>query len=162
MRKKNQSLLFKAQTCPSIGLLCQRYAVIIPLPTIRDPSGPPLPSFSPQLRARSSGETGGRQTNRMPFGRRCLYRPPHFARRPAGLETACLNERAGVPTAVCPSGRRSRPTTPPPPASSAASAVASALRKLNDTGGGIAPTRFSTHQAEIGMDLAPGEVVSVV
>ena len=120
-----------------------------PLPPFREPS-PPL---SPP-RARSSGETSGRQTNRMPFGRRCLYRPPHFARRPAGLETACLNERASVPTAVCPSGRRSRPTTPPP--------SASALRKLNDTGGGIAPARFSTHQAEIGMDLAPGEVVSVV
>ena len=92
----------------------------------------PRPSLStPPLspRARSSGETGGRQTNRMPFGRHACIADEREA---GGWPRNCLKgRRTEGRTAVCPSGRRSRPTTPP-------SASASALRKLNDTRGGIA------------------------
>ena len=96
----------------------------------RHHSLPPIPPLSPPRGARSSGETSGRQTNRMPFGRRhaCIA----DEREAGGWPRNCLKGRR---TAVCPSGRRSRPTTPP---ASSASAAASALRKLNDTRGGIA------------------------
>ena len=121
----------KQKHAPPLGC----YAGGMPSSSPPSDSSPPL---SPARGARSSGETSGRQTNRMPFGRHaCIARRTADGDRASGWPRNCLNER---PSARLAAGLdQQRNATPP-----------SALRKLNDTGGGIAPACFPFTPSKMG------------